>query len=133
MAEPVPARPYAALVVFALGTVFGAALTVILLHLPSGTPLPFHGHEGAMRGPHGQGPETEAVIDHMERELGLDDAQRAKVREILDDAHGRIHQTLEETHRKIRELLTPDQQKRFDAMRPPDLPFPHRGGAAPPP
>ncbi|HEX4824064.1 MAG TPA: hypothetical protein VFV19_07105 [Candidatus Polarisedimenticolaceae bacterium] len=129
MADAAPSRSYAVVVVFALGTIFGAALTVILLHLRGGMPMPF-GHHGGVHGPRA---EADAMVEHMEHELGLNEAQRARIKEILDDAHDRVHQTLEETHKKIRALLTPEQQEKFDAMRPPELPFPHRGGAPPPP
>jgi len=132
MAEPAPARSYAVVVVFALGTIFGAALTVILLHLHGGMPMPFGPREAAMHGPHGPHAEDRAVIDRIETELSLDDAQRREIQTILDGAHAQIHGTLEETHRKIRALLRPDQQEKFDKMRPPDMPFPHRGGAPPP-
>src|SRR5262249_19835625 len=98
MAES-PSRSYAVVVVFALGTLFGAALTVILLHLRGGMPLPFGAGGAEMHARHGPHEENEAVIEHMENELSLDDAQRRQIQSILDEAHAQIHGTPEETHR----------------------------------
>ena len=121
MAEPhVPARSskdiLAVALVFALGVVFGAALAVVLLRLHGGLPLPF----GPRAGLHaGRGP-----IGRMARALDLDADQRRKIQAIIERSHGEIQQTLEETHRQIRAILRPDQQLKFDRMRPPRTPFP---------
>jgi Spy/CpxP family protein refolding chaperone len=131
MAETPPSvsarASYGVAAVFALGVVFGAALSVILLHLHGGMPMPFARHGGPHAGGLGS---PEAVIEHMDHDLGLDAEQRQKVQAILESAHDSIHTTLEGTHREIRAVLRPDQQAKFDRMRPPGLPFPHEG---PPP
>jgi Spy/CpxP family protein refolding chaperone len=119
-----PARPVRGtlpiLGVFALGIVFGAALVLVLSHL----------HGPHRPGPHGE-PEggMPPRIERMFRELDLDPAQEQKVREILERSHGRIHETLDHAHEEIRALLRPEQQRKFDRMRPPH----GRGGDEPPP
>jgi Spy/CpxP family protein refolding chaperone len=127
MADALPGRPskgiFAVALVFALGVVFGAALSVVLLRLHGGFQLPI----GPRGGPHfGRGP-----IGRMVRELDLDADQRRRIVAIIERSHGSIQQTLDETHREIRAILRPDQQQRFDRMRPPRMPMPH-GGPPPP-
>ena len=107
---------FAVALVFALGVVFGAALSVVLLRLHGGSPLPI----GPRGGPHaGRSP-----IGRMARVLDLDADQRKKIEAILARSHDTMRQTLEETHREIRAILRPDQQAKFDGMRPPRAPFP---------
>jgi len=116
--------------VFALGVVFGAALSVALLRL-----------QGGFTGPDGRrgGPPPGGGIRRMARDLDLDAEQRQKIQAIIERTHGTMRQMLDGTQREIRALLRPDQQEKFDRMRPPEPGFLHRGppssppGEAPPP
>jgi len=118
---------FAVALVFALGVVFGAALSVVLLRLHGDFPRPvgsFGRHSVGLHG--GRGP-----LGRLARDLKLDRDQQTKIEAILERTHGAIQESLEETHREIRAILRPDQQARFDRMRPARLPF-LRGGAPPP-
>lgn len=111
--SPRPARvPLAVLGVFALGVVFGAALSFAIVHH---TVLP-HGRSVPREGP--------LPIERITRELGLDQDQERRVREILDRGHATMRGVLDETTRDIRAVLRPDQQEKFDQFRP-RSPFPH--------
>jgi len=98
--------------VFALGVVFGAALCFVLVH---------HAIMPGRMGPAREGP---VPVERMTRELNLDAAQQDKVREILERGHGTMRGVLDATSREIRAVLRPDQQEKFDRMRP-RSPFPH--------
>ena len=52
---------------------------------------------------------------------------KEKVRAILERGHTTMRGILDETTRDIRAVLRPDQQTKFDRMRP-RSPFPHGGG-----
>jgi len=109
-----PARGQLAVIgVFALGVVFGAALCFVIVHHVI-LPRPMGPHEGPV------------PVERMTRELGLDAAQQAKVREILERGHETMRGVLDTTSREIRAVLRPDQQETFDRMRP-RSPFPHGG------
>ena len=116
--------------VFALGVVFGAALSVAVLRL-QGAPRPTVGPPGLHVG--------REAPERLMRELDIDAGQRERIEEILERSRETIHQTLDATHREIRTVLRPDQQQKFDKLRPPGPEFLHerprrgRGGPAPPP
>jgi Spy/CpxP family protein refolding chaperone len=101
--------------IFALGIVFGLALSFVFVHhvIPAAhTPQP---REGPM------------PIERMTTELGLDPDQQEKVRAILEKGHVTMRGILDDTSREIRAVLRPDQQAKFDRMRP-RSPFPHGAG-----
>jgi Spy/CpxP family protein refolding chaperone len=109
------ARAQAAVLgVFALGVVFGAALCFVIIH---------HVILPGRMGPHREGP---VPIEVMTRELELDAAQQEKVRAILERGHHTMRGVLDDTSREIRAVLRPDQQDKFDRLRP-RSPFPHGG------
>ena len=106
--------------IFALGVVFGAALSFVLIH-----------HVIMPRGPRieREGP---LPIERMAHDLDLDEAQQREVREILDRGHTTMRGVLDDTTREIRAVLRPDQQEKFDRFRP-RSPFPHGGHPHPSP
>jgi hypothetical protein len=125
MSEPIerPVRSRAALALlgaFILGLVCGAAILLLgqrSVLPPSGPPV-----DRARLG---------RPMEHLARELGLDREQRRAVRRILERDRARMREILDQSRLEIREILTPEQQERFDRMRP-DPPgprrFPGRGG-----
>ena len=104
------------LAIFALGVVFGVALSTAILH--HFRPGPF----GRGGGPFGHGHGGPVPVERMTRELDLDAEQQAKVRAILERRHETMRGFLDETHREIREVLKPDQREKFDRIRPPGPP-----------
>jgi len=110
--------------VFALGVVFGFALCFVIVH---------HVILPRRLGPGREGP---VPVERLARELGLDAAQQDKVRQILEHGHETVRGVLDETSRDIRAVLRPEQQEKFDHMRP-RSPFghggPHEGPHEPPP
>ncbi len=79
---------------------------------------------------HGPGPHRMMVnpFEHLTKELGLTDEQKAKVQPIIDqtkpqmkaiheEAMQKMHALLESTGAQIRPMLTPQQQTKFDAMK----------------
>jgi hypothetical protein len=107
--------------IFILGMVCGAALFYMgqrSIGLPGAPPRPQ------------EGPPPPAPLDHMSRMLDLDPGQREAIRHLLDEQRIRLEGFLEESRQEIRALLRPDQQRRFDDMRPPRPPQP--GGPPPP-
>jgi hypothetical protein len=115
-ASPSPARGQLAVVgIFALGVVFGLALSFVLVHhvIPP----------GRMGGMPREGP---VPIERMTSELGLDAGQQEKVRAILERGHATMRGILDDTSHEIRAVLRPDQQEKFDRMRP-RSPFGHGG------
>jgi len=115
MVDPAKSRSWrnalSVVAIFALGTVFGAALTIALGRGVRDRPF----------GPRGGGPMR---IERLARELDLDADQRARVREILAHGHARVRGLLDETRVQIREVLRPEQRDKFDRMRPPGPPPP---------
>lgn len=118
----------AVVAIFALGVVFGLALGFVLVHhviLPARM---------------GQAREGPMPIERMKSELDLDADQQEKVRAIVEKGHATVRGILDETSREIRAVLRPDQQEKFDRMRP-RSPFshgelhggPHGGPPAEPP
>jgi len=85
---------------------------------PQGGPGGRHG------GWHGQG----LAMGHLTKSLNLTADQQAKVQPLIDQARPQIiaihkdamektHAIMEKTMSQIRPILTPDQQKKFDAMQ----------------
>ena len=79
------------------------------------------GHHG---GWHGQG----MALGHLTKSLNLTAEQQAKVQPLIDQARPQIiaihkdamqktHAIMDKTMSQIRPILTPDQQKKFDAMQ----------------
>jgi Spy/CpxP family protein refolding chaperone len=130
MAEPEPtaSAPRGTLTliaIFALGIVFGVALSVAILHhvwRPWRAARPFGDH-GSM------------AIERLTRQLDLDAEQQERVREIVERGHHTLHGFLDETRLEIREVLRPEQRERFDQIRhegPFGGPPGRRGGPGPP-
>jgi Spy/CpxP family protein refolding chaperone len=99
--------------VFVLGAVTGSALTGLYRSRASGPAA----RERAMH----------ERFENMRRELNLTDEQTAAVRAIIDDTRNeyralraelrpRFEEPRQKARAKIRALLTPEQQKKFDAM-----------------
>lgn len=85
---------------------------------------PNHEH-GPGPGPHHM---MENPLEHLSKDLNLTDDQKTKVQPIIDqtrpqiaaihkEAMEKMHALLESTTAQIRPLLTPEQQKKFDAMK----------------
>ena len=79
---------------------------------------------------HGPGPHHEMgnPLEHLSKDLNLTDEQKTKVQPIIDqtkpqlaaihkEAMEKMHALMESTGAQIRPLLTPEQQKKFDAMK----------------
>ncbi len=92
---------------------------------------PEHGHMGHM----GMRENAQKRLDRLTQALALTDAQQKQVKGILEAAAGqrkaimdeqlaekdrwaKMRFLMEDTNTKIRTVLTPDQQQKFDAMRP---------------
>jgi len=113
--SPRPVRGQLAVIgIFALGVIFGLALAFVLVH---------HVILPARMGPPREGP---MPIDRMTSELDLDPAQQKMVGAIIERGHATMRGVLDETSRDIRAVLRPDQQAKFDRMRP-RSPFGHGG------
>ena len=76
----------------------------------------WHGHGGAF------------AMEHLTKSLNLTPDQQAKVQPLIDqakpqiiaihkDAMEKTHAIMEKTMTQIRPILTPDQQKKFDALQ----------------
>ena len=99
--------------IFVLGAVTGAALTGLYRSRASGP-------EARERAMHER-------FENMRRDLNLTDEQTTQVRAIIDETRNeyralraelrpRFDEPRQKARAKIRALLTPDQQKKFDAM-----------------
>ena len=119
-APPTMRGQLAVVAIFALGVVFGLALGFVLVHHVIGPPRMLKPREGPV------------PVERMTRELDLDAAQQEKIREILERGHETMRGVLDDTSREIRALLRPDQQAKFDRMRP-RSPFPHGAHGGEPP
>jgi Spy/CpxP family protein refolding chaperone len=97
-----------------------------LVYLQAGEP----GDASAKHDHHGPGPHHMMgnPLDHLSKDLGLTDEQKAKVQPIVDQAKPQmraIHEEamqkmralMESTGAQIRPLLTPEQQQKYDAMK----------------
>jgi hypothetical protein len=58
-------------------------------------------------------------MERLAHELDLDDDQRREIEAIFGAQRARLHGILEEFRQTIRAVLRPDQQERFDRLRPP--------------
>jgi Spy/CpxP family protein refolding chaperone len=76
----------------------------------------WHGHGGAF------------AMEHLTKSLNLTPDQQAKVQPLIDqakpqiiaihkDAMEKTHAIMDKTMTQIRPILTPDQQKKFDALQ----------------
>ena len=110
MVEPTashPARGALAVVgIFALGIVFGIALSFVIVHHVFRPAILSTRHDGAVS------------IERVTRKLDLDAAQQDKVRAILERGHAKMGEVLDETRREIRAELRPEQQEKFDRIHP---------------
>lgn len=97
------------LVVFILGLVCGAALTIIGIRSVGPRRSPGH--------PDGRSADMRRGFDRMDELLGLDEDQRIAVREIFERSRGEIRQITRESGEEIREILTEEQREKFDRMR----------------
>src|SRR5438132_837003 len=72
--------------------------------------------------------EPDDVLQHLDRELSLTPQQRDQIGSIMDRHHKRMqeitegirpqmHQELDNANREIEAVLTPEQRKKYDAMR----------------
>jgi Spy/CpxP family protein refolding chaperone len=120
------------LVVFVLGLVCGAALTIIGIR--SVGPRPFATPpDGPPRG------EMRRGFERMSVELGLTEDQQREIRAIFERSREEIHEITRESGDAIRELLTEEQRAKFDEMRRHRRPMGgrrgpgHRGREEPPP
>ncbi|HET9857792.1 MAG TPA: hypothetical protein VFP99_08150 [Chthoniobacterales bacterium] len=82
------------------------------------------GPDGRHGGWHGEG----MALGHLTKSLDLTAEQQAKVQPLIDQARPQIiaihkdamektHAIMDKTMSQIRPILTPDQQKKFDAMQ----------------
>jgi Spy/CpxP family protein refolding chaperone len=82
------------------------------------------GEPGHFRGWHGQG----FALAHLTKSLNLTPDQQSKVQPLIDQARPQIiaihkdamektHAIIDKTMSQIRPVLTPDQQKKFDALQ----------------
>lgn len=97
------------LVVFILGLVCGAALTIIGIR--SVGPRRLAGQ------PDGRPVEMRRGFEHMADELGLDEDQRVAIREIFDRSRIEMRKVTRESSQEIREILTEEQRQKFDRLR----------------
>ena len=99
--------------VFVLGAITGAALSGLYRSRASGSET----RDKAMH----------ERFENMRRELSLTDEQTTAVRAIIDETRNeyralraelrpRFEEPRQKARKRIRALLTPDQQKKFDAM-----------------
>ena len=98
------------IVIFVLGMVGGASLFYLGQRSVGGDRPPRDAHNG---------PPPPDPLTHMSRTLELDEQQREQIREILDRYREQMDGMLEASRHEIREVLDPEQQARFDSMRPP--------------
>ena len=88
--------------------------------------------EGGAAGPyggwHGRGHGQEFALEHLTKSLNLTPDQQSKVQPLIDQARPQIiaihkdamektHAIIDKTMTQIRPILTPEQQKKFDALQ----------------
>jgi Spy/CpxP family protein refolding chaperone len=98
------------LAIFALGIVFGIAISFVIVH---------HVFRPAFMRSHHDGP---MPIERITRKLDLDTAQQEKIRAIMERGHAKMRGVLDETRQDIRAELRSDQQEKFDRIHPPERP-----------
>lgn len=107
----------AALAVFVLGCVTGAALDSAYRLRAA----------GARRSPQQQQPPREEFFESLQKNLDLDERQSAQIRAVIDETREGYRQLRTEVRPRydalrrdgrvrIRALLTPEQQQKFDQM-----------------
>ncbi|HXV77045.1 MAG TPA: hypothetical protein VD788_12080 [Candidatus Polarisedimenticolaceae bacterium] len=104
------------LVVFVLGLVCGAALSIITVRsvLPRPVARPaFDDRPGDGRPVAGPG----ARFERMAERLDLDEEQRVRVREILRRSRQEIRDVFETSRQEIIEVLDEEQREEFERMR----------------
>jgi hypothetical protein len=115
MVEPTARRPargaFAVIAIFALGIVFGIAISFVVVH-----------HVGRLS-PLRSSRSRPIPIERLTRRLDLDAVQQEKVRAILERGHAQVRDVLDDTRRDIRLELRADQLETFDRMHALD---PHR-------
>ena len=97
------------LVVFILGLVCGAALTIIGIRSV--------GPRRPPGGPDGRPAEMRRGFERMAELLDLSDDQRRAIREIFQRSREEMRQITKDSGEEIRELLTEEQREKFDQMR----------------
>jgi Spy/CpxP family protein refolding chaperone len=106
MVDPASARDsrgvLAVVGIFALGIVFGGALSFVLVH---------HVIRPAFLRSRGDG---EMRIERITRRLDLDAAQQERVRAIMERGHEKMRGVLDETRKEIRAELRAEQLRKFD-------------------
>jgi Spy/CpxP family protein refolding chaperone len=71
---------------------------------------------------------THAIVSQLDRKLDLSDAQRKKIEEIINRRHRAIHHIrgdvdpqiraqLDKANQEITRVLTPEQRKKFEALK----------------
>jgi Spy/CpxP family protein refolding chaperone len=110
MVDPIAPKParglLSVLAIFALGIIFGVALSFVIVH---------HVVRPAFLRAHRDGP---MPIERITRRLDLDAAQQDKIRAILERGHAKVRDALDETRKDVRAELRSDQQEKFDRMHP---------------
>jgi hypothetical protein len=97
------------LVIFILGLVCGAALTIIgIRSVGPGRPVGY---------PDGRPVEMRRGFERMTEELGLNEDQRVAIREIFERSRKQIGEITRVSGDQIREILTEEQRQKFDRMR----------------
>lgn len=92
-----------------LGLVAGIALY-------SASPLLAHGKDKAeWRQSHAD--RVEHRLERLKSELGLNDDQIGKIRDLLSDQQAKITAIREETHKKMAAVLTPEQKAKFESLK----------------
>lgn len=96
--------------------------SIFILGMASGGALFYLGQRSAAPGGFGAGPglHPASPVEHLSRQLDLDESQREQVGELLEDLRRRMDHAMEECHGEIRSLLRPEQQEIFD-----QFPFRH--------
>lgn len=108
----------------------GIAVIVVVLTFVAGFAVGmFSAHMMILHGMHGPPPAvTRAMVNRLDRQLDLSDAQRAKVEEIIERRHARIgriwgsvrprvNTEIEQAKREIEAVLTPEQRAKFAKMK----------------
>jgi Spy/CpxP family protein refolding chaperone len=105
-----------------------SVVAALLAGLLAGTWLGFSLDRSALRRMRKRGPDVERIVEKLSRDLKLDAAQAAKVREAMESRRAR-HEALRKEHAErfsalraeidadIEKLLTEEQKKAFAASR----------------
>lgn len=106
----------------------GLALLALVVTFAAGVVAGVAGDRIFRRPPHVPEFATRAMVARLSRHLDLDDAQRAKVTEILERRHARInsifggvrprvHEEIDQANREIAQVLTAEQRAKFERMK----------------